>query len=131
MNIYSSSTVVFFNCMHFNDFFNLRAELYFLKNEIFNMIKQQITTILTFFYSHSFCYLQERPVQSSSLQSMAPYPLFHVDLISDPRHRSLVTKDTDLLGHVCGHVTQMGNGQATNPSAKVSKKRTITKNAWC
>lgn len=67
-------------------------------------------------------YPQEGPAQSSSLQCLAPLPLFHVDRHLVPRPLSHVNKDTNWLGHGSGHVTKMGTGQATKPRATVRNK---------
>jgi len=68
-----------------------------------------------------WCEWQRSSAESSSLQNMATYPLFRVDLHLVRWLISFVSRDTDLLGHVCGYVKQMGDGQAARLSATVRK----------
>ena len=53
---------------------------------------------------------------------MGLYHLFPVEHFLVPRRLSPVTRDIDWLGHMCGHVKKMDDGQATQLHAKVRIK---------
>lgn len=129
---------MFFLIRNCCNFFSLASEhvlIYWILNETFSLIclssmcNKNRKVLRTIKY-YTVCiltrlnnsYPQESPAQSFSLQCLAPSPLFHVNRHLVPRPLSRANKDTNCLGHVSGHVTKMGTGQATKPRATVRNK---------